>query len=255
MPKWWTAEYWLTGITSWAVLSQTVPVSANSVPLVQTQIPRAVISCQRISPESVNPTAASMTRIPAVRELVDEIAPSDWEVQAMLSLASRYGVLVGLSDRTFGGDRPLSRYEFAAALNQVLNQVNTLIASEAVQVSQEDLTILQRLQREYNSVLQETNARLDTIQSRTNLLESSQFSTTTKLNGEVIVGFTDGTDANAAVVSRQRLNLLTSFAGRDLLLTQLEAGNRGQDAVSVAHNREQNLLGTSGLLADGGGLA
>ncbi|MES1026025.1 iron uptake porin [Gloeocapsa sp. BRSZ] len=254
MPKWWTAWYWLTGMTSWGVLSQTVPVSANSVPLVQTQIRCAVASCQEISPERANPREASMTRIPAVNELVDEIAPSDWEMQAMLSLASRYGVLVGLSDRTFRGDRPLSRYEFAAALNQVLNQVNTLIASEAVQVSQEDLITLQRLQREYNSVLQETHTRLDTIQSRTNLLESSQFSTTTKLNGEVILGFTNGTDANATVVSRQRLNLLTSFASRDMLLTQLEAGNRGQDAISVAHNREQNLLGTSGLLADGGGL-
>lgn len=259
MPKkWWNTGYCLAGMASWVVLNH-VPASANSsVSLVQTPTDIVIAAfCSTVdgcvgSLDSVN-QSTPMTKIPAVSELVDE-TPTDWEVQTLLSLATRYGVLLGFPDRTFKGDRSMTRYEFAAALNQVLDQVNTLIATQAAQqVRQEDQVILQRLQRDYNAVLQETGNRLETIGDRINTLQSHQFSTTTKLNGEVILGITLGTDANATVVSRQRLNFLTSFSSRDLLLTQLEAGS-GQDAISLTHNREQNLLGTSGLLADGGGL-
>lgn len=267
MPKrWWNTWYWLTGIISWAVLTHAVPVKANSVPVVQAQtnavmtppIPCTAFdgcSSGELPPESeVVEAPTPMAQVPAVSALAGEIAPTDWEFQAMLSL-SRYGVLLGFPDRTFRGDRALSRYEFAVALNQVLNRVNMLIADGAArQVSQEDILTLQRLQRDYDSILREVRTQLNTLGDRTNELASTQFSTTTKLNGEVIFGITDGRDANTTVVSRQRLNLLTSFSSHDLLLTQLESGNGGQDAISVAHNREQNLLGTSGLLADGGGL-
>ncbi|PIG90527.1 iron uptake porin [Gloeocapsopsis sp. IPPAS B-1203] len=251
MPRKWWNTWYLFGIISWAALTHATPVKANGMTQPN---PCNTDGCSTKIPPANKVVEAPMTYVPAVSELVDE-TPTDWEVQAMLSLASRYGILLGFPDRTFRSNRPVTRYEFAVALNQVLNQVNTLIANKAAgQFSQEDLITLQRLQRDYNSVLQEIRTQLDTLSDRTNELTSTQFSTTTKLNGEVILGFTDGTNANATVVSRQRLNLFTSFSPQDLLLTQLEAGNRGQDAISVAHNREQNLLGTSGLLADGGGL-
>ncbi|MUL38462.1 iron uptake porin [Gloeocapsopsis dulcis] len=252
MPRrWWNTWYWF-GVISWVALTFATPVKANSMTQPNPCTTFDGCSSGELPPEN-KVVEAPMTHVPAVSKLVDEIAPTDWEVQALLSL-SRYGVLLGFPDRTFRSDRSLTRYEFAIVLNQVLNQVNTLIANEAEQFSQEDLITLQQLQRDYNSVLQEIRTQLDTLGDRANELTSTQFSITTKLNGEVILGFTEGTDANATLVSRQRLNLLTSFSPRDLLLTQLEAGNRGQDAISVAHNRAQNLLGTSGLLVDGGGL-
>jgi hypothetical protein len=56
------------------------------------------------------------------------------------------------------------------------------------------------------------------------------------------------------LIDRVRLNLKTSFSGRDLLVTQLEAGNDGNDAIGRAQEQGENLLGTNGALANGGGL-
>jgi hypothetical protein len=66
-------------------------------------------------------------------------------------------------------------------------------------------------------------------------LEDHQFSTTTKLNGEVIFGLADlfgGQDArgveydqNAVFFDRVRLSFDTSFTGKDRLRTRLQAGN------------------------------
>ncbi|MFO0212185.1 MAG: iron uptake porin, partial [Pseudanabaena sp.] len=66
-------------------------------------------------------------------------------------------------------------------------------------------------------------------------LEAQQFSTTTKLRGEAIFGLVAGTDGvatapgvdrtNVVFNYRVRLNLDTSFTGKDLLRTRLQASN------------------------------
>jgi hypothetical protein len=60
-------------------------------------------------------------------------------------------------------------------------------------------------------------------------LESNQFSTTTKLTGEAIFAvsdaFGDNVEAETILTDRVRLNLLTSFTGKERLRTRLQAGN------------------------------
>ena len=195
-----------------------------------------------------------MAQVSSVSELTD-VKPTDWAYQALQSLVERYGVLVGFPDATFRGNRTLTRYEFAAALNQLLAQVDILIANGVgSQIDRADVTTLRRLQKEYGSALTDLRDRLGQIGDRVTRLEAHQFSATTKLSGQVIFAVTDGSTANPTVVSRERLNLLTSFTPNDLLVTQLEYGNAGADAIAKVHNRRQNLLGTTGLIADGGGL-
>ncbi|MBD2771482.1 iron uptake porin [Iningainema tapete] len=191
---------------------------------------------------------------PTVTQLSD-VQPTDWAYQALQSLVERYGVITGLPDGTFRGNRPISRYEFAAALAATLNKVDNLIINAVGdRYIQEDVITLRRLQKEYRSALNDLQDRVDLLEARAAELEAQQFSTTTRLNGEAIIAFTGGTDANTTVVTRERLTLSTSFNQTDVLITQLEAGNNGGDAIGFAQRKNVNLLGTTGFIANGGGL-
>lgn len=175
----------------------------------------------------------SLNQVNDVSQLRD-VSPTDWSYEALRGLVNRYGCISGFPDRTYRGNQPLSRYEFAAGLNACLNQIERLIAaSEAV--TSEDLKILQRLSQEFAAELATIGARIDNLEGRTAFLEDNQFSTTTKLTGEAVFNaahiFT-GDDAGGVEIDsepvlgyRARLGFNTSFTGEDLLLTQFSAGN------------------------------
>jgi hypothetical protein len=194
-----------------------------------------------------------LTQQNSVSELSD-VKPTDWAYQALRSLMEKYGVISGYTDGTFRGNRPISRYEFAVALVATFDKVESIIADTMSDRTKEDMIILRRLQNEFRSALDDLQQRLDNLEARNSELEAHQFSTTTKLHGEAIIALTDGTDANKTVVSRSRLTLSTSFNQQDVLVTQLEAGNNGGDAIGLAQQDEDNLLGTTGVIANGGGL-
>lgn len=184
---------------------------------------------------------------------LSDVRPGDWAYEALRSLVERYGVISGYADGTFRGNRALSRYEFAATLNATLEKVEALIAREVGgRFIEQDVITLRRLEEEFGPALADVRDRINTFTAKTDQMEANQFSTTTKLQGQVVTAVTDGNQAGATFVSRTRLTLLTSFR-KDLLVTQLEAGNNGGDTISRVHNQRQNLLGTTGLLADGGG--
>ena len=52
-------------------------------------------------------------QVTSVSQLSD-VQPTDWAFQALQSLVERYGCIVGYPDKTFRGNRALTRYEFAA---------------------------------------------------------------------------------------------------------------------------------------------
>ncbi|MBE9118979.1 iron uptake porin [Lusitaniella coriacea LEGE 07157] len=167
-----------------------------------------------------------------------DVSPSDWAYQALNDLIIRYDCLVGYPDGTFRGNRALSRYEFAAGLNACLNQIERLIAAATADfVTREDLETLRRLLQEFEAELATLGTRVDNLEARTAFLEDHQFSTTTKLSGEVIFALTNdfgddttvggavGNVGEAAFGDRVRLEFNTSFTGRDRLVTRLAAGN------------------------------
>ncbi|MBW4442405.1 MAG: iron uptake porin [Plectolyngbya sp. WJT66-NPBG17] len=174
---------------------------------------------------------ASNAQVTSVSQLSD-VRPTDWAFQALQSLVERYGCIAGYPDRTYRGNRALTRYEFAAGLNACLDRVNELIAaSTADLVKKEDLATLQKLQEQFAAELATLRGRVDALEARTTTLEKQQFSTTTKLAGEVVFALTDefgvrGTGGNNTVFqNRVRLALNTSFTGKDLLVTRIAAGN------------------------------
>ncbi|NEU83095.1 iron uptake porin [Nostoc sp. UIC 10630] len=191
-----------------------------------------------------------MSQVTSVSQFSD-VQPTDWAFQALQSLVERYGCIAGYPNSTYRGNRALTRYEFAAGLNACLDRVNELIATATADlVSKQDLATLQRLQEEYSAELATLRGRVDGLEARTSELEANQFSTTTKLVGEAIFNVSDvfggnraDTDAdpnnnpdlnsNTVFSDRVRLNLYSSFTGKDQLQIRLNAGNIVSNVGSV----------------------
>ncbi|HIK05413.1 MAG TPA: carbohydrate porin [Trichormus sp. M33_DOE_039] len=194
-----------------------------------------------------NPATQLTDQVTSVSQLSD-IRPTDWAFQALQSLVERYGVIAGYPDGKFLGNRALTRYEFAAGLNAALDRLNEVIASNTGDlVRKEDLATLQKLQEQFATELTQLRGRLDTLETRTAEVEANQFSTTTKLVGDAIFVAADtfGDRANNTPADdtddrtntffsyRVRLNLQTSFTGRDQLTTILTAGSAVPNLTST----------------------
>ena len=174
---------------------------------------------------------APMDQVTSVSQLSD-VQPTDWAFLALQSLVERYGCIAGYPDSTYRGNRALTRYEFAAGVNACLDRVNELIAAATNSlVTKEDLTTLQRLQEEFAGEIASLRGRVDALEANAAELEANQFSTTTKLSGELISYVADAFGENADDVNkttlgyRLRLNFDTSFTGEDRLRTRLQANN------------------------------
>jgi Carbohydrate-selective porin, OprB family/S-layer homology domain len=204
--------------------------------------------------DSIAEASELPTTVPSVAGLSD-VKPTDWAYQALKTLMERYGVLAGYPDGRFRGNRSVNRYEYAAALAATLDKVENLIA-DAIgdEFIQRDMIVLRRLQKDYRVALDELKNRIDISENRIQEMESNVFSTTTKLKIQGVYALTDGSDAKITVVNRTRLNFLTSFNRKDLLLLQLEAGNNGGDAVSNANSKNPNSLSNSGFINNTGAL-
>lgn len=198
------------------------------------------------NPSVTESSEDSLAQVTSVSQLSD-VRPTDWAFQALQSLVERYGCIAGYPDRTFRGNRATTRFEFAAGLNACLNRVNELIAASTAElVKKEDLATLQKLQEQFAAELATLRGRVDSLEARTTTLEKQQFSTTTKLNAEVVLAITgaaagrnftrqvfdggiidvpDQVSRNTIVGNRVRLNFDTSFTGRDNLRTRLQAAN------------------------------
>jgi hypothetical protein len=223
-------------------LGLVAPVVAATLiaPVAQAADVAAALDQSKAYTEEVS--VASMDQVTSVSQLSD-VKPTDWAFQALQSLVERYGCIAGYPDRTYRGNRALTRYEFAAGLNACLDRVNELIAAGTANLSKkEDLAALQKLQEQFSAELATLRGRVDGLTTKTATLEKQQFSTTTKLRGEAIFSIsgvqgsdkagpanlprsTTPLDENTTFSDRVRLSLVTSFTGKDQLLTRLQARN------------------------------
>ena len=177
-----------------------------------------------------------MAQVTSVSQFSD-VQPTDWAFQALQSLVERYGCIAGYPNSTYRGNRALTRYEFAAGLNACLDRVNELIATATGDlVNKQDLATLQKLQEDFSAELATLRGRVDAVEARSAELEANQFSTTTKLQGQVVAVVSDVlsgntvngaeiTDENTTLGVRARIELVTSFTGQDTLFTRIQANN------------------------------
>lgn len=167
-----------------------------------------------------------------------DLYPTDWAYQALSNLVEQYGCVAGYPNGILRGNRAITRYEAAALLNACLDRI-TEVTDE-----------LRRLLTDFETELAILAGRVDGLEASVGELEAIQFSTTTKLRGYLafLTGATkyEGSGANNVSSGRRnsqlpnngngptdgfgytydlRLELDTSFTGKDLLKTRLEAGN------------------------------
>ncbi|HEY9826457.1 MAG TPA: iron uptake porin [Stenomitos sp.] len=221
-------------------------------------------------------TEEGASQVTSVSQLSD-VQPTDWAFQALQSLVERYGCIAGYPDGTFRGNRAATRYELAAALNACLDQISDRFATK------EDLETVKSLQVEFQAELATLKGRVDGLEARTATLEAQQFSTTTKLTGNVFFNVTgaavgnglkadgfDGilpfsaltgnladnrvggrpafrivnNDPNVTMSGLVWLNFNTSFTGKDLLRVQLASGTGNSPANAFASAGLFNTWGT-----------
>ena len=235
------------------VIAAATVVTANSA--LALEVDEQVTPVAELSEES-----NSMDQVTSVSQFSD-VQPTDWAFQALQSLVERYGCIAGYPNGTYRGNRALTRYEFAAGLNACLDRVNELIATATANIiSREDLATLQRLQEEFSAELATLRGRVDALEARTAELEANQFSTTTKLKGEAIFNVTDvfgdeavgggDLDSNVTFANRVRLNLLSSFTGKDQLQVRLQSRNIEQNNSQTG--TRMTRLGFAGVTGDSG---
>jgi hypothetical protein len=187
---------------------------------------------------------SSQEQVTSISQFSD-VQPSDWAFQALSNLIERYGCVAGYPDGTYRGGKAMSRYEAAALLNACLDRI-TEVTDE-----------LKRLLKEFEQELAVLRGRVDGLEAKVGELEANQFSTTTKLSGlatfvvgaNTFSGSAINTGSNTvnrapnAVTGLPRaavslpnattfnydvqLTFDTSFSGKDLLRTNLRAGNFG----------------------------
>jgi hypothetical protein len=198
--------------------------------------PNIKVNAEPTPPESdISLNAEPVT---SVSQLSD-VQPNDWAFTALQSLIERYGIIAGYPDGTFKGNRPLTRYEFAAGLQAALDKINQLVATGLqAKVSQADLEILQKLQTEFAAELTTLKSKIDNLEAKNAELTAQQFSTTVRLGGQVILGLSTGAggkppgkgEANTILTQLTQLQLVSSFTGKDRLRLALVSGNSSDDS-------------------------
>lgn len=206
--------------------------------------------------------AETLAQVTSVSELSD-VQPGDWAFTALQRLVEEYGCLEGYPDRTFRGNRAITRYEFAAGLNACLD-VLSFGFDDAERIDE-----ARRLQEEFALELEAVRSQVDTLESNVAELEANQFSTTTKFSAQFFSSLSFATaegdvqaeginvfapsrdpDTNEPIVRTITedpeptfsyytwLNFTTSFTGEDRLQLQLTSGDG---------NGPANFYGSAGL--------
>jgi hypothetical protein len=224
---------------SWfmAQLRLALAASLACLPLVATGLGDAALSAGGSGSDSAD-------QVTSIGQFSD-LRPTDWAYQALGNLIERYGCVAGYPNGSYKGGQAMTRFEAAALLNACLDRV-TEITDE-----------LKRLIKEFERELAVLRGRVDGLEARLAELAATQFSTTTKLSGlatfvvgaNAFSGTAINTGANSVIRAPNQftgkprssvalpnattfnydlqLTLDTSFTGKDLLRTNLRAGNFG----------------------------
>lgn len=198
-----------------------------------------------------------LAQVTSVDQLSD-VSPTDWSYQALRRLIEDYNILRGYPDNTFRGENTVTRYEFASALRQVLDQILELTNSQGntSDVSSQDLETLGRLSQDFSEELgeiEELGDRIELLEANVAELKANQFSPVVRLAGRVTTGlaFAGGGEppgrgeVNPVFAHLTQLQLAGSLTGDDVFRIGLEASdfaNRGF-ANPNALNTNMALLG------------
>ncbi|MBD1910769.1 MULTISPECIES: iron uptake porin [unclassified Leptolyngbya] len=220
-------------------VAETEQAPGNGVALQDWRTTQTATTRDTASTLSAVQATMNMAQVTSVTQFSD-VQPGDWAYEALSFLANSedqggLDCLEGYPDGSYRGNRTLSRFEFAAGLAACLDAI------AGTNLDAEQITRVEALQREFSAELTALRGRVDTLEAQVDELEANQFSTTTRLFGQAVVGvqgrnendftfFVDElTDDETSVnlITNLQLSLLTQFDERTILLTGLQAGDGG----------------------------
>lgn len=111
-------------------------------------------------------------------QMVD-LAPNHWAYAAIQRLVEKYRVMGGFPDKTFRGQKPVSRYELAAALANIMDRLEVM--GETGRVTNADLKTVQNLRTEFRPELEQ---RIVALEGQVKSLQG-KIGSTDKVHGNI----------------------------------------------------------------------
>ncbi|QEY32902.1 porin [Synechococcus sp. RSCCF101] len=205
--------------------------------------------------DGVGDYSSSREQVTSISQFSD-VYPTDWAYQALSNLIERYGCVAGYPDGTYRGGRAMTRFEAAALLNACLDRI-TEVTDELKRLMKEfekELAILKGRVDGLEARVGELEANQFSTTTKLNgvaymVIGANSFGGDAEQGARDLVLGTNASDGDGGFVTKGfgsdraeaaaaasggtvfnydlRIDLDTSFTGKDLLRTRLRAGNFG----------------------------
>lgn len=192
---------------------------------------------------------ADVTYDDLLRENGGDLEKTHWAANAIEQLVDKYGVMSGYPDKKFRGERTLTRYEMAAALYNVMKQMDEKIANIPTDetdlsglATKEDLKQLAALQMEFKKELDMLKEGQMDLAKRVDMLERVKVSGMAEVRYRDRIAVTDGTDTSSPLFAAGNSNANT-VVGDDLATSARE----GAPVAEYTNNRGDAARDANGL--------
>jgi Carbohydrate-selective porin, OprB family len=178
-----------------------------------------------------------------------KLNPADPQVQQLNRINDKYQC--GISSI----QQEITQSDLVRNMGTCLTSLEEKMAQNPNLVASEDLAQLKALAKAFTSEVGALENRVNTVENSVKLAqETSTFSTTSKLVGEVIIGLTtfsgntavNNQTSGTVLTNRVRLNVDTTFTGKDRLRTRLQSRNTTPLNGATTTNTNMTRLGFDG---------
>lgn len=204
-------------------------------------------------------TATPALALTPVSELKD-VSPDHWAYNAIQTLVEKYQVMEGFPDRTFRGNKTVTRYELAAALTKVMQRMDQVVKPGtpapapkpvAPTTAAVDKATVEKLKAEFKTELAALETRVEKNETALKALQDS-FAKLVKVGGSVRATFADdtldqGKDRSAPFIST---DLTVKFKGTISESTTYDTAIGGTVKASGSGDVPGPMGGGSGPSAD-----
>ena len=193
------------------------------------------------------------TVLAATPSSFSDVPTDHWAYDAVKKLV-KAGLVEGYSDKSFQGDRPISRYEFSVITTRALDQTD--------KADQLNKTLINKLSAEFAAELNFLKIRVDKVETKTKTWVGGETrfryvadSPTTKIAGNPVgikLHGSDNYDFRQRIYVRSDVTDKMSFTGRLTTTGKMgngEGGNSGSTTyMDVFNVKAKNTFGLDGIL-------
>ena len=111
------------------------------------------------------------TAYASAHRIYDDVPTNHWAYEAVRVLSEK-GLLQGLPNGSFKGDKPLTRYSFAVVVSRMLDRYNELISNNN-QVNEKDIKALENLVTEFINEIESLSEEVKELKSDVKTVQSS----------------------------------------------------------------------------------